>query len=60
PIIFYFDGIHKDYHKPSDTVDKINFDIMEKRARYIFLTAWNMANRDAMLVRDIPLPAEVR
>ncbi|MEO6868447.1 MAG: M28 family peptidase [Ginsengibacter sp.] len=60
PIIFYFDGIHKDYHKPSDTVDKINFDIMEKRARYIFLTAWNIANRDAMLVRDIPLPSEVR
>jgi hypothetical protein len=60
PIIFFFDGIHKDYHKPTDTVDKINFDIMEKRARFIFLTAWNMANRDGMLVRDIPLPTEVR
>ena len=56
PIIFYFDGIHKDYHKPSDTVDKINFDLMLKRTRYIFLTAWEMANRDAMLKRDIPLP----
>lgn len=60
PIIFYFDGIHKDYHKPSDTVDKINFDLMEKRARFIFLTAWDMANRDNMLKRDIPLPEEVR
>jgi Zn-dependent M28 family amino/carboxypeptidase len=60
PIIFFFDGIHKDYHKPTDTVDKINFDIMEKRARFIFLIAWNMANRDGMLVRDIPLPTEVR
>lgn len=60
PIIFYFDGIHKDYHKPSDTVDKINFDLMEKRARFIFLTAWEMANRDDMLKRDIPLPEEVR
>lgn len=56
PIIFYFDGIHKDYHKPSDTVDKINFDLMLKRTRYIFLTAWEMANRDQMLKRDIPLP----
>jgi Peptidase family M28/PA domain len=55
PIIFYFDGIHKDYHKPSDTVDKINFDLMEKRVQFIFLTAWEMANRDAMLKRDIPL-----
>ncbi|MEO9021112.1 MAG: M28 family peptidase [Ginsengibacter sp.] len=60
PIIFFFDGIHKDYHKPSDTVDKINFDLMEKRARFIFLNAWEMANRDDMLKRDIPLPEEVR
>jgi hypothetical protein len=60
PIIFYFDGIHKDYHKPSDTVDKINFDLMEKRVRFIFLTAWEMANRNEMLKRDIPLSTEVR
>ena len=58
PIIFFFDGVHKDYHKPTDTVDKINFDLMEKRARFIFLTAWEIANRDDMLKRDIPLPAE--
>jgi Zn-dependent M28 family amino/carboxypeptidase len=60
PIIFFFDGIHKDYHKPSDTVDKINFDLMEKRVRFIFLTAWNMANRDDMLKRDLTLPADGR
>ncbi len=56
PIIFYFDGIHKDYHRPTDTVDKINFDLMEKRVQFIFLTAWEMANREKMLKRDIPLP----
>ncbi len=56
PIIFYFDGIHKDYHRPTDTVDKINFDLMEKRVQFIFLTAWEMANRESMLKRDIPLP----
>jgi Zn-dependent M28 family amino/carboxypeptidase len=55
PIIFYFDGIHKDYHRPSDTPDKINYDILEKRARLVFYTAWEMANRDEMLKRDIPL-----
>ena len=55
PIIFYFNGVHKDYHRPTDTVDKINFDVMEKRARFIFTTAWVMANRDNMLKRDIPL-----
>lgn len=60
PIIFYFDGIHKDYHKPSDTWDKINYDVMEKRARFVFMTAWEMANRSEMLKRDIPLSGEVR
>lgn len=58
PILFFFDGIHKDYHKPTDTVDKINFDLMEKRARFIFLTAWSMANRNAMLKRDLALPQD--
>ncbi|MEO6637548.1 MAG: M28 family peptidase, partial [Ginsengibacter sp.] len=56
PIIFFFDGIHKDYHRPTDTVEKINFDLMEKRVKLIFLTAWEIANRDAMLKRDLALP----
>ncbi len=56
PIIFYYDGmLRPDYHRPTDTVEKINFDLMEKRVRLIFLTAWEMANRDNMLKRDIPL-----
>ncbi len=58
PIIFYYDGmLRPDYHQPSDTIDKINFDLMEKRVRLIFVTAWEMANRDNMLKRDIALPA---
>lgn len=56
PIIFYFDGIHKDYHRPSDTPDKINYELLQKRAQFVFYTAWEMANREAMLKRDIPLP----
>jgi len=55
PVIFYFNGVHRDYHRPTDTVDKINFDLMEKRVKFIFYTAWVMANRDNMLKRDIPL-----
>lgn len=56
PILFFFDGIHKDYHKTTDTVDKINWELYAKRTQLIFYTAWEMANRDAMLKRDIPLP----
>ncbi|MDB9988801.1 M28 family metallopeptidase [Flavobacteriaceae bacterium] len=45
PVIFYFNGTHDDYHKPTDTVEKIEFDLMETRARLIFATAWELANR---------------
>lgn len=46
PIIFYFNGTHADYHRPTDTVDKIAFDVMAKRAQLVFHTAWLLANRD--------------
>lgn len=52
PIIFYFDGVHKDYHRPSDTVDKINFELMEARARLAFYTVWEIANRENRLKVD--------
>ena len=46
PSIFFFNGTHPDYHRPSDTVEKIRFDIMEKRGRHIFSLIWDLANRD--------------
>lgn len=49
PIIFYFDGIHEDYHRPSDEVNKIEFDLLAKRAQCIFYTAWEIANREERL-----------
>jgi hypothetical protein len=56
PIIFYYDGmLQADYHKPTDTPDKINYPLLAKRAQLVFYTAWEMANREAMLKRDIPL-----
>lgn len=44
PVIFYFTGTHEDYHQPSDTVDKLNFSKMERIARLVYLTAWQVAN----------------
>ena len=58
PIIFYFTGTHEDYHKPTDTVDKIEFDLLELRTKLIFYTAWNIANREERLVVD-PKPERV-
>jgi Zn-dependent M28 family amino/carboxypeptidase len=56
PIIFYYDGSHADYHRPSDTPDKINYNLLMKRAQLVFYTAWEMANKNEMLKRDLPLP----
>ncbi|MBS1487235.1 MAG: M28 family peptidase [Bacteroidetes bacterium] len=52
PIIFYFDGIHEDYHKPSDEVSKIDFDLLAKRGKIVFYTAWELANRDNRITVD--------
>ena len=45
PIIFYFNGTHEDYHKPTDTPDKINYPLLSKRTKLIFYTAWKLANQ---------------
>ena len=52
PVIFYFDGIHEDYHKPSDEIDKIEFDLLRKRTQCIFYTAWEIANREKRIALD--------
>ncbi|WGD34181.1 M28 family peptidase [Olleya sp. YS] len=52
PVIFYFNGEHPDYHKPTDTADKINYPLLEKRAQLIFSTAWYIANMDHQLIRN--------
>ena len=57
PIIFYFNGVHADYHRPTDTPDKINYPLMAKRTQLVFYTAMEMANREEMLKRDKPLEA---
>ncbi|MBD2754762.1 M28 family peptidase [Spirosoma validum] len=52
PIIFYFNGLHADYHKPTDDAEKIDFKLAERSARLVFYTAWDIANRDQRLVVD--------
>lgn len=52
PSIFFFNGVHADYHKPTDTPDKIEYDLLAKRARLAFATAWELANRENRPVVD--------
>lgn len=46
PFIFFFNGIHADYHRPSDSVDKIDFEALTKRAQLVFMTTVNIANAE--------------
>jgi len=52
PVIFYFNGVHEDYHKVTDTVEKIDFEKVETITRLVFLTAWELANRDERIIVD--------
>jgi Zn-dependent M28 family amino/carboxypeptidase len=58
PIIFYFDGVHEDYHKPTDSPDKIDYQKMQNVARTVFVLASELANAPTRPVVDKQLPAE--
>ena len=52
PVIFYTTGSHPDYHKPTDVVENIEFELMTKRTKLVFYTAWEIVNRDKRLLVD--------
>lgn len=52
PVAFFFDGIHEDYHKPTDDVEKIDYALLQKRTQLVFATAWEIANREKRIVVD--------
>ena len=53
PAIFYFSGVHEDYHRPGDTVDKILFDKAAKISKLAFYNAWELANRKERIKVDV-------
>jgi Zn-dependent M28 family amino/carboxypeptidase len=59
PIIFYFDGVHEDYHQPGDSPDKIDYQKMEKVTQTIYMTLWEVANRSVRPKVDKQLPPEL-
>lgn len=60
PIIFYFDGVHEDYHQATDHPDKIDYDKMEKVARTVFATMWKLSNSSQRPKVDQPLPPQLK
>jgi hypothetical protein len=59
PIIFFFDGVHEDYHRAGDTADKIDYQKMEKITRTIYMTLWEIASRPVRLKVDKPVPTQI-
>jgi hypothetical protein len=59
PIIFFFDGVHEDYHQLGDSADKIDYQKMEKITRTIYMLLWEVANRATRPKVDKPLPAQL-
>jgi hypothetical protein len=53
-VAFYFTGLHRDYHEPSDEVTRIDFDKLQRVSRTILATAWTLANRDERPRLDRP------
>jgi Zn-dependent M28 family amino/carboxypeptidase len=54
PSVFIFNGVHEDYHRKTDTPDKIEYDALAKRAQLAFAVAWELANREKRPVVDKP------
>ena len=59
PIIFFFDGVHEDYHQLGDSADKIDYEKMEKVTRTVYMMLWEVANRATRPKVDKPLPAQL-
>lgn len=58
PIIFFFDGVHEDYHRPTDSADKIDYQKMQAITRTIFVLVSELANAPARPALDKQIPAE--
>ena len=53
PSVFFFNGTHADYHRDTDTIEKINFTKMARIGQLIFHNAWQLANQDKRIEVDV-------
>jgi Zn-dependent M28 family amino/carboxypeptidase len=58
-IIFFFDGIHEDYHRVSDEVSKIDFEKLMKVTRTVYSLGWKIANLPKRPVVDKKISRDV-
>lgn len=53
PIAFLFDGFHPDYHRPTDTVDKIDWAKLTNAAKLYYIVSLDLANNPAPPRHDV-------
>jgi hypothetical protein len=53
PVAFFFTGVHADYHRPTDTVDKILFDRIVKIGHLVYYAGWKTANFNRMFTKNV-------
>lgn len=53
PVIFFFTGVHEDYHQHTDDIEKIRFPKAARITQLVFSTAWEVANREERLKVDV-------
>ena len=54
PVAFFFSGLHEDYHRPSDEIDRIDFVKLQKIARTVLAVAWALGNAPDRPALDVP------
>lgn len=59
PIVFFFDGVHEDYHRPGDEPNKIDYEKMCKVARTVYVLLWRLSNLPERVKVDKPLPSQL-
>lgn len=52
PAVFFFNGVHEDYHGKDDIAEKIEYDALTKRTKLAFVVAWDLANKENRPVVD--------
>jgi hypothetical protein len=58
PIVFFFDGVHEDYHRPGDEPNKIDYEKMSKVTRTVYLLLLKLASIPARVKVDKPVPTQ--
>jgi Zn-dependent M28 family amino/carboxypeptidase len=59
PIVFFTTGLHPDYHRPTDTPDKLDYKEMVIVSKTVSAVGWVLANQDGRPALNAVLPEQL-